>query len=58
LSPRSRITRRWGNIVTCALLSLLRGGSDAEHTKGFDFFDQDFVTHRPFHLPEAKTSAS
>jgi prolyl oligopeptidase len=37
---------------------LSRGGSDGKHTKEFDLLDKDFVTDRPFHLPEAKTSAS
>ena len=47
-----------GRIVTRALLSLSRGGSDAVHTKEFDLQLGDFVTDRPFNLPEAKTSAS
>jgi prolyl oligopeptidase len=47
-----------GKVVTRALLSLSRGGSDAAHTKEFDMLTGDFVTEQPFDLPEAKTSAS
>jgi len=47
-----------GRVVTRALLSLSRGGSDAVHIKEFDLVDGAFVTDRPFILGEAKTRAS
>jgi prolyl oligopeptidase len=47
-----------GRIVTRALLSLSRGGSDAAHTKEFDMIAGSFVTDQPFNIPEAKTRAS
>jgi prolyl oligopeptidase len=47
-----------GRIVTRALLSLSRGGSDAAHTKEFDMIAGAFVTDQPFNIPEAKTRAS
>jgi prolyl oligopeptidase len=48
-----------GRIVTRALLSLSRGGSDASHVKEFDMITQDFVPdEEAFQLPEAKSRAS
>ena len=47
-----------GRIVTRALLSLSRGGSDATHIKEFDLLTGDFVTEQPFILPEAKSRVS
>jgi prolyl oligopeptidase len=47
-----------GRIVTRALLSLSRGGSDAIHLKEFDLTLNEFVTDHPFNLPEAKIRAS
>ena len=47
-----------GRIVTRALLSLSRGGSDAVHVKEFDLIQEQFVTDQPFLLPEGKTRAS
>ena len=54
--PRSRD----GNapLVSRALLSLSRGGSDAIHIREFDLTTNAFVEDRPFNLPEAKTRAS
>jgi prolyl oligopeptidase len=57
--PRSRDPESDnGRIVTRALLSLSRGGSDAAHTKEFDLITGEFVTDQPFNIPEAKTRAS
>jgi prolyl oligopeptidase len=57
--PRRRDSQSTdGKIVTRALLNLSRGGSDAVHLKEFDILTGSFVTDHPFHLPEAKTSAS
>ena len=57
--PRSRDPESDnGRIVTRALLSLSRGGSDAAHTKEFDLLTGAFVTDQPFNIPEAKTRAS
>ena len=47
-----------GRVVTRALLSLSRGGSDAIHLKEFDLTTNTFVTEDPFVLPEAKIRAS
>jgi prolyl oligopeptidase len=56
--PRSRDPESDnGRLVTRALLSLSRGGSDAAHTKEFDLLAGAFVTDQPFNLPEAKTRA-
>lgn len=56
--PRGRDCVGDGSMVTRALLSLSRGGSDAAHTKEFDLPTGTFVTDQPFDLPEAKTRAS
>ena len=56
--PRKRDPLADG-LVTRALLSLSRGGSDAIFLKEFDFTTQDFVPEgEGFRLPEAKTRAS
>ena len=55
--PRGRDPTN-GKMVTRALLSLSRGGSDAVHIKEFDLVERDFVQDKPFNLPEAKTRAS
>ncbi|KAG7348342.1 serine protease, S9A family peptidase [Nitzschia inconspicua] len=58
LLPRKRDPTN-GKIVTRALLSLSRGGSDAAHLKEFDLITQEFVPEgEGFRLPEAKTRAS
>jgi prolyl oligopeptidase len=58
LLPRKRDPTN-GKIVTRALLSLSRGGSDAVHLKEFDLITEDFVPEgEGFRLPEAKTRAS
>jgi prolyl oligopeptidase len=58
LLPRKRDPTN-GKIVTRALLSLSRGGSDAVHLKEFDLITEDFVPQEEgFYLPEAKTRAS
>jgi prolyl oligopeptidase len=58
LLPRRRDPTN-GKLVTRALLSLSRGGSDAIHLKEFDLTTQDFVpAEEAFILPEAKTRAS
>jgi prolyl oligopeptidase len=58
LLPRKRDPAN-GKVVTRALLSLSRGGSDASHLKEFDLTTQDFVPEgEGFRLPEAKTRAS
>jgi prolyl oligopeptidase len=59
LLPRRRDPTN-GKLVTRALLSLSRGGSDATHLKEFDLTTNDFVPTDggAFVLPEAKTRAS
>jgi len=72
--PRARDRREHQQLVSRALLSLSRGGSDAVHIKEFDLVKGDFVsggnscsasadgnesdTAAAFDLPEAKTRAS
>jgi prolyl oligopeptidase len=58
LLPRKRDPMSDG-LVTRALLSLSRGGSDAIFLKEFDLTTHDFVPEgEGFRLPEAKTRAS
>jgi prolyl oligopeptidase len=56
--PRSRDPAKSSLRVTRALLSLSRGGSDASHMKEFDLEEMEFVTDKPFELPEAKSQVS
>jgi prolyl oligopeptidase len=62
LLPRKRDDQslNGGKLVTRALLSLSRGGSDAIHLKEFDLSSERFVPQSEggFVLPEAKTRAS
>lgn len=55
--PRSRDPTN-GKLVTRSLLMLSDGGADATYLKEFDHVAKEFVTDRPFNLPEAKTRAS
>jgi len=57
--PRARDPQSGGKLVTRALLSLSRGGSDAVHVKEFDLIKGDFVDDQPFNLSnEAKSRVS